>query len=331
MVNLSNEPKKLRVLLVKTSSLGDVLHNLPVVSDIIAHRPDTRIDWLVDTQFAALPRLHPAVRTVIPVALRRWRKNLGSLATWREIGNFHRTFSGEHYDVSIDTQGLLKSALLMRDFGGKRCGFNWDCAREPVASFFYQRKFEVIKAQHAVERNRQLVAKALSFELGGVANFGIQTTSVGKFEWLPAGLFAVLLHATSRADKCWVERNWVELGGYLDGLGIHCVLPWGSEPERARSVRLSAQIPRSIVPPKVSLTDAASLLSGACAVIGVDTGLAHLAAALNVPTIGVYTATDPALTGLYASNSTCNLGGIGQPPDVAAVVSTLQRITGFGA
>ncbi len=329
MVNPCRQPHKLRVLLVKTSSLGDVLHNFPVVSDILLRHPDAQIDWLVDEQFAALPHLHPGVHTVIPVALRRWRKDLVSRATWREVRDFRSRFSGERYDVAIDTQGLLKSALLMREFGGVKCGFDWKSAREPVASLLYQKKFDVVRALHAVERNRQLVAKALDFEPVGAANFGIQPERFSRLAWLKPDLFSVFLHATSRSDKCWYEENWVELGRYLHGIGIQCVLPWGSEAERMRSVRLSAQIPGSIVPPKMSLTEGASLLSRARAVIGVDTGLAHLAAALSVPTIGIYTATDPALTGLYASDSACNLGAVGMPPDVATVVKAFQRMTGL--
>lgn len=329
MENPSSEPHGPRVLLVKTSSLGDVLHNLPVVSDIIAHHPDARIDWLVDEQFAALPSLHPAVRTVIPVAMRRWRKTLGSLSTWREIAQFHRTSSHQQYDIAIDTQGLLKSALLMRDFNGLRCGFDWGCAREPLASLLYQKEFYVAKSQHAVERNRQLVAKAFGFDVNGVAEFGIQLKNSVAFEWLTPGPFSVLLHATSRSEKCWDEESWVDLGRYFYERGIHCVLPWGSDYERLRSVRLGAQIPGSIVPPRISLSDAAKLLSRAYAAIGVDTGLAHLAAALNVATIGIYTATDPALTGLYASTSTCNLGGVGRRPDVAAVVNAVRQIAGL--
>lgn len=329
MENPSSELHRPRILLVKTSSLGDVLHNLPVVSDIIAHHPEARIDWLVDEQFAALPKLHPAVQTVIPVAMRRWRKNLGTVNTWREVGQFHRTFSHQDYDVAIDTQGLLKSAFLMRDFCGIRCGFDWRSAREPVASLLYQKKFYVAKSQHAVERNRQLVASALDFDVEGAADFGVQLNDVATLEWLAPGPFSVLLHATSRSEKCWDEERWVGLGLSFHEQGIHCVLPWGSEDERLRSARLSIRIPGSILPPRISLMEAAQLLSKAYAVIGVDTGLAHLASALNVPTIGIYTATDPSLTGLYASKYTCNLGGIGRPPDVAEVVIAVRQMTGL--
>jgi heptosyltransferase I len=315
-----------RILLVKTSSLGDVLHNLPVVSDIVRHFPNSHIDWLVEENFSELPRLHPAVHNVIPVALRRWRNRLLRTATWREIATFRAILSEQKYDVAIDTQGLLKSALLMHGAQGLRCGFDKHSAREPLASFLYQRTFAVATGQHAVERNRQLVAQALGYALDGPAEYSINPPSIEHFTWLEQGTYAVLLHATSRTDKLWDEANWIALGRYLQEKNIRSILPWGNETEKLRSQRLAAAIPDAITPPHLNLSEAAALIGGAHAVIGVDTGLAHLAAALNVPTVGIYTATDPALTGLHAGANVVNLGGINRAPDLATVITVLQRV-----
>ena len=313
-----------QILLVKTSSLGDVLHNLPVVSDIVRHYPAARIDWVVEEGFAALPKLHPAVHDVIPVAVRRWRSRLLSPDIWREIAAFRNALAGRHYDVAIDTQGLFKSALLMRGARGLRCGFDRSSAREPLAASLYQHTFRVATGQHAVERNRQLAAQALGYALEERADYGIRPPQIACPGWLAEGAYAVLLHATSRADKLWDEPNWVALGRHLNGKNIRCILPWGSEAEQARSLRLAEAIPDAVVPPRLSLNEAAALLGGAQAVIGVDTGLAHLAAALGTPTVGIYTATDPALTGLYAGRCTVNLGSTGNTPDAAAVIGALQ-------
>lgn len=313
------------ILLVKTSSLGDVLHNLPVVSDIARHYPDAQIDWVVEEGFAALPRLHPAVRNVIPVAVRRWRGKLLSAAAWREIAAFRNRLAAQRYDVALDTQGLLKSALLMRGAQGLRCGFDRDSAREPLAARLYQRTFPVAKGQHAVERNRQLAAQALGYALEGKAEYGIRPPAIARPAWLAEEPYAVLLHATSRADKLWDEANWIELGCYLREKHVRCVLPWGSAAEQARSLRLAAAIPGAVAPPRLDLDEAAALLGGAQAVIGVDTGLAHLAAALGVPTVGIYISTDPALTGLYAGRCAVNLGNTGRAPDTAAVIAALQQ------
>jgi len=316
-----------RILLVKTSSLGDVLHNLPVVSDIVRHHPDAQIDWLVEEGFAALPKLHPAVRSIVPVALRRWRNRLLNPATWREIAAFRSALTAQSYDIAIDTQGLFKSALLMRGARGLRCGFDRHSAREPLATILYQRTYSVATGQHAVERNRQLVAQALGYALDGRADYGISPPAIDHPAWLAHGPYTVLLHATSRTDKLWEEPNWIALGRFLHQNNIRSILPWGNETERLRSQRLAAAIPDAIAPPRLSLHDAAALLGGAQAVIGVDTGLAHLAAALDVPTVGIYTATDPALTGLYAGSRALNLGGLNRAPDVHAVIAALQRVS----
>lgn len=326
MAQLFADPQFPQILLVKTSSLGDVLHNLPVASDIVRHFPGAQIDWIAEEGFALLPKLHPAVRNVIPVAVRRWRGNLLSGGTWREIAAFRSTMTAQRHDIAIDTQGLIKSALLMRFAHGLRCGFDRSSVREPLASSLYQRTFAVATNLHAVERNRQLAAQALGYSLDMPADYGILAPSLAFPAWLVSGPYAVLLHATSRDDKQWSEANWIALGRYLRDKGIGCVLPWGNSSEHGRSLRLAASIPDAVTPPRLNLVEAAALLGGAQAVVGVDTGLAHLAAALGVPTVGIYTATDPALTGLYAGRRAVNLGNTGRAPDPAAIIETLQRI-----
>ena len=323
MAHLFTDTNTPHILLVKTSSLGDVLHNLPVASDIARHYPGAQIDWLVEENFAALPRLHPAVRNVIPVAVRRWRGRLLSSAVWREIAAFRNTLAVQRYDIAIDTQGLFKSALLMRGARGLRCGFDRLSAREPLASSLYQRTFPVATEQHAVERNRQLAAQVLGYTLEGQADYGIRPPAIARPAWLAEGHYAVLLHATSRDDKLWSEANWIALGHYLHEKNLRCILPWGGAAEQARSLRLAEAIPDAITPPRLSLNEAAALLGGAQSVIGVDTGLTHFAAALGMPTVGIYTATDPEQTGLYAGRCAVNLGNINRAPDVAAVIDAL--------
>lgn len=319
-------PDAPRILLVKTSSLGDVLHNLPVVTDIMRHYPHAQIDWLVEEGFYALPKLHPAVQRVIPVAVRRWRKKLWQAATWREMIGLGQALRQQQYDFVIDTQGLIKSAWLARQAHGLRCGFDQHSAREALAAHSYQRTFAVAKGQHAVERNRQLVAQALGYELDTPTDYGIHPPVLPPPAWLPTEKYVVLLHATSRDDKLWEEARWVELATRLQQQGYVCVLPWGSTTEQARSQRLTAQIPHAVTPPKLDLPTLAALLGGAHAVVGVDTGLAHLAAALDRPTIGIYTSTDPVLTGLHGGARICNLGGIAQSPSVETVWGSLSAM-----
>ncbi len=310
------------IVLVKTSSLGDVLHNLPVVTDICQHVPGARIDWVVEENFAALPLLHPGVNRVIPVAMRRWRKSW-----WQARGEMQavcRDLRASRYDLALDTQGLLKSALITRCTHTTLCGFDWNSAREPIASLFYDRTYPVAKNQHAVERNRHLAGQALGYVPQAAPDYGIRVPDL-TLPWLPAEPYAVLLHATSRDDKLWVEANWIELGSHLNQSGIRTILPWGNEQEKARSERLSTSITGAICPSRLNLNEAVAMLGQARAVIGVDTGLSHLAAALGVPTIGIYTATDPGLTGLYAGSRAINLGGKNSSPTVAEVLTAIEK------
>lgn len=313
-----------KILLVKTSSMGDVVHNLPVASDICSRLPGAEIDWVVEEPLAALPRLHAAVKRVIPVAIRRWRKTLWRCGTRDEIRHFLCVLRESRYDAVIDTQGLLKSALIARAAQGMRFGLDWSSAREPL-SLFYDHTFIVPWTLHAVERNRSLAAQALGYTLPVQVDYGVRAAP-GKFSWLPAARYAVLLHATSAERKLWHEAYWIEMGRYFMKQGIVCVLPWGNVAERVRSDRLAAQISGAIVPPALGLGDAAALLAGAYAAAGVDTGLVHLAAALGTPTVGIYCATDPGATGIYACPRAVNLGGTGNPPTVSDVLAALDRL-----
>jgi heptosyltransferase-1 len=315
----------LRILLIKTSSLGDVVHNLPVVADIAAALPGVTIDWVVEEGFAAIPRLHPQVSRVLPVAVRRWRRSSWSAGVRAEVRRFLGELRSESYDAVIDTQGLIKSAWIARAAHGIRHGLDWSSSREPLG-WLYDHTHHVPWGQHAVERNRSLAAQALGYALSAPARYGI-TAATRHFSWLPAAHpHAVLLHATSAERKLWPEARWVELGRVLAARNLVCVLPWGSPAEHLRSQRLAQQIPQAVVPERLELEVLSALLAQASVVIGTDTGLTHLAGALGVPTIGIYCATDPAATGLYACARASHLGGIGLMPEVAAVTAAMDGL-----
>jgi heptosyltransferase-1 len=322
----------MRILLVKTSSLGDVIHNLPIVSDICRVLPGAEIDWVVEEGFAELPRLHPAVRRVIPVAVRRWRKSLLAGATWREIGAYRhavrRPANADFFAAVIDTQGLIKSAVLTAQASGKKFGLAAASAREPLAARFYDQGFAIPKGQHAVARNRQLAAAALGYTLDELPlDYGIAAPSLAA-PWLPTGEYAVLLTATSRTDKEWPEENWLALGSALIATGLRCIFPGGSESERSRAGRLAHTLGRAVAAPAMNLTDLAGLLAGARIVVGVDTGLVHLAAALGRPTLAIYCASDPTLTGVLGTAPFVNLGSHGAPPGAAQVVTAALQLLG---
>ena len=316
------------ILLIKTSSLGDVVHNLPVVSDIRARFPRARIDWVVEEAYRDIVGMHPGVHRAIPVALRRWRGNMLKPGHWREFGQFRRALSGTRYDCVIDSQGLIKSALLARAASGTRHGYAKECAREPLAARFYDVTHVVPRDLHAVVRNRRLAALALGYELPAALDYGVALPpGAGPMEPRP---YCVLLHATSRADKLWPEQAWERLGGELARQGYAAILPWGDAAERARSERIAHALPQAVVPPALGILGVAGLLAGAQAVIGVDTGLTHLAAALGRPVVALYCGTHPGLTGVYAGQAAQvrNLGGTRMAPEVAEVLTALHEVAG---
>ena len=313
-----------RILFVKTSSLGDVVHNCPAVSDVARHLPGAVIDWVVEEPFAEVARLHPAVREVIPVAIRRWRGELVLGSPWAELAAFRRRLQENRYDHVIDSQGLVKSALVTWMARGLRHGFDRASAREPFAARFYDRLHAVDPALHAVERNRQLAAAALGYVANGACDYGLVPGAPGAGATLDMPQpFAILLTMTSRDDKLWPEEHWRALGAAVAARGIHCVLPWGSEEERHRCARIAAAIARAVVPRRMTLTELARLAQAARFVAGVDTGLAHLAAALGRPTLGLYCGSDPGLTGLHAGTTVRNLGAAGLAPVPAEALSAL--------
>lgn len=305
-----------RILFVKTSSLGDVVHQCPAVSDAARKLPGAEIDWVVEEGFAGIARMHRAVRKVIPVAVRRWRRAWWSRAVWREIGEFRRGVGAERYDAIVDTQGLLKSALLARAAHGERHGMDRASAREGIAASFYDVRHPIPRALHAVERNRRLTAAALGFPLDEELDYGLGSTAQAPMH----GAYAVLLTMTSRADKLWPEARWIELGR---ALALPVVLPWGSPAERERADRIGRGIGQAVVPKSMGLDELATLFAHARGVVGLDSGLTHLAAAVGVPTVGIFCATNPALTGLYGSPVARNVGAAGRPPEVFEVLKHL--------
>jgi heptosyltransferase-1 len=309
-----------RILFVKTSSLGDVVHNCPAVSDVARAAPGAAIDWVVEEAFAGIPPLHPQVRRAIPVAVRRWRGTLWQPRVWSEMRAFRRALREERYDLVIDTQGLLKSALLARAARGERHGMDAESAREPVAARFYEVRHSVARGQHAVDRNRQLAAAALGSAVPAGCDYGLRAGATLPLEM--QGPYAVLLTMTSRADKLWPEDQWIELGRLLAGRGLRSLLPWGSPEEKARAGRIAAGIGEALVPRRMELAELASLLGGARGVAGVDTGLTHLAAALGTPSVGIYLSSQARLTGLHAGSRVRNL----EAPTAALVHAALGEI-----
>jgi heptosyltransferase I len=322
-------PRASRHLIVKLSSLGDVIHALPIVADIAHCRPDIVLDWVTEAPYVELLTLHSGLRQIFGVSLRQLKRQPFSIANWRTLMAQRRAIRQTEYAGVLDCQGLLKSAWVANWSAAPGAGLGPMTIREPQAARFYNQCFEVSRDLHAVTRNRQLAAAAFGYALTNVdaPNYGLVVSPSQNFNHP----YVVFLHATSRYDKCWPEKNWIALGNALQQQGLNIVLPWGNEDERTRSQRIAVSIVNAVVPNKMSLNVAASLLQGANGVVGVDTGLAHLAVALGRPTVGLYLSTQPALTGLFPeSPQVVNLGGGSRTTpavlDIGLVLETVLRV-----
>jgi heptosyltransferase-1 len=311
-----------RVLFVKLSSLGDVIHHFPAVSDLRRRRPEVHVDWAVEEPYAPLVRLHPAVARAIPVGLRRLRSTPLSPSSWTALATTRRELQQQPYDWIVDAQGLLKSAAVAKFANGALFGYDRASARERAAVRFYDVALPVPRNLHAVERNRRLVGAVFGYAPAGPPDYGLAVPPEPP-SWAPGGEFVVALHASSRRDKCWPGERWPALAARLASEGVAVIYPGGSPAERAAAARLAAASPGAIAAPPMSLPEAAALLGHASAVVGVDTGLTHLAVALGTPTVGLYVATRPGLTGLLGGDRAVSLGGPGEPPSVEEVVRVL--------
>lgn len=291
----------MKVLLIKTSSLGDILHTLPALTDAAHYMPEISFDWVVEQSFAEIPSWHRQVNRVIPIAWRNWRKNIFKSSHQNEIKQFYQKLRSESYDRIIDAQALVKSALIARMSRGVRYGLDFRSARESLATLFYQKRVTVEFKQHAILRMRQLFALCLDYPVPACEpDYGLNDYFSASTDHLSHQI--LFFHGTTRQDKEWPEPYWRRLAHYCVESGMTVLLPWGNETEKKRAERIAEKSAAIKVLPKSNLTDLARVLLAVRCVVAVDTGLGHLAAALNVPTVSLYGPTDPEMIGACGKN-----------------------------
>jgi len=339
---MSASPK---ILLVKLSSLGDVLHNLPIMWDLRVRLPDAQIDWVVEEGYVHL--LEPllsrdgfrGIDRIIPFGLRRWKKNLFSLATWKEFLAFRKTLQSTTYDVLIETQGLLKSAIVCSLTKKRSDAVVAGLANatefsgyEPLARAFYNQSVHVPTQCHAVDRSRWVMCSALDLSLigrGDIPQFYppsfVQAIPKSTLEGLKSP-YVLCFHSTAREAKRWSNENWVALGKDLSARGYQVVFSWGSATEKSVSELLASQVPGALVPPAFSIKEAFSVITGATLTVGVDTGLTHLAAVLDKPTVEIYCDSPRWKTEGYWSKQITNVGDIQDPPSVQEVLDASLKL-----
>lgn len=307
------------ILIVKTSSLGDVVHQMPAMTDMRRHHQDARIIWVVEEAFAPLARLHPAVDEVIAVATRRWRSRLLQSEIRREIAAVRARLKKQGSQIVVDTQGLIRSALIAREAPGVHHGYDSSSIKERLATLFYDVRHRVSRDLHAVVRNRTLTGLSLGYVPDQALDYGLVKPSANS-----APPYAVLLHGTSRPAKEWRESEWIRLGKWLRDKDIEVLLLWGNERERLRCERLAGGIPGSRIIDRQPLDETAKVIAGASLVVGVDTGLLHLAAAYEVPLVAIFLSTEPGLTGPVGSGPIVILGGKDKAPAFDEVVRSVE-------
>lgn len=313
----------MRILIVKTSSMGDVVHALPAISDMAHAIPGIQIDWVVERGFASMPAQHRAVNRVIPLQWRKWRKSLRSVETRQALAAWRADMARERYDLIIDMQGLVKSAMFACFARGPRGGYDWHSIREPIASWLYARKASVSKELHAIDRCRQLAAQLLGYAIPSTPpDFGLRASTP---DWSPPEPFAVLIPCASRPEKLWPQEDWIEIGRTLRRQGMAVAIMWGSAAEQHLAQAIAAQC-EGVVPPFLTVEQAANTLAHAQVVVGLDTGMSHLAAAHGRPTIGIYCDHEPGLAGLRGSGPVISLGGKGKIPTLSEVQKALALL-----
>jgi heptosyltransferase-1 len=326
----------LKILLVRVSSLGDVLHNLPMVADILRHHPGATIDWVVEEGYTSLVRLNPHVRTIIPWALRRWRKSLGKPETRAEIKAFFRSLRAEEYDFVFDTQGLLKTGIIMGAArtvrGGRKVGLangSEGSGYEGISRIFHTHSIPLSPRTHAVARGRMVAGAALGYKVDHAPDFGLPAPSAAARPiFLPPEDYAVFFHGTARDAKKWSRENWTELGRALAPMPV--LLPWGSPGELQEAESLAAGLPNARVLPKLSMMDAVALAQHARLAVGVDTGLTHIAAAFVRSTVEIYCDSPKWKTEGNWSDKIVNLGDLGAPPSAPEVIGAARRLLEAG-
>ncbi len=326
----------LKILLVRVSSLGDVLHNLPMVADILRHRPDAIIDWVVEEGYVSLVRLNPHVRKILPWGLRRWRKSLGKKETRAEIKAFFKTLREEEYDYVFDTQGLLKTGIIMGaariKAGGAKVGLangSEGSGYEGISRIFHTKSIALDPRTHAVARGRMVAAAALGYSADSAPDFGLPGPDTANLpDWMPAEPYGVFFHGTARDAKKWASANWIETGRALAPMPV--LLAWGSPAEKLEAETLAASLPNARVLPKLSMDQAVSLARNAALAIGVDTGLTHIAAAFVRPTVELYCDSPKWKTEGNWSPRIVNLGDQGAPPSAAEAIAAARTLLGQG-
>ncbi len=296
----------MKVLIVKMSSMGDVIQTLPALTDAQQAFKNIKFDWVVEEAFAEIPAWHSSIQQIIPIAWRRWRKNPLTVFFHAEWRQFRQLLRMQKYDYIIDAQGLLKSAIITRMAQGVGCGYDRKSVREPLAALAYKKTFTVSKQQHAILRTRKLFAAVLHYTFSAEnVDYGIEPSLKGDVQ-LPIALakkYCTIVVNTPKRGKRWPIASWRQLLAKMQAARQHVVIPCGYLHEAAYVQSIAADFHNVTLLSRTTLQQLHRIIAQSQAVISIDTGLAHLAAALNKPTITLYGPTDVTRIGTVGKQS----------------------------
>lgn len=296
----------MKVLIIKISSMGDIIHTLPAVTDATEAIPDITFDWIIEKTFSEIPKWHPSINKIIPIKLRSCKYKWHKLSTWKEYYQQIKQCNSQKYDLIIDAQGLLKTSLFITNIinnNSLKHGLSYKSATEPMACFFYHKRHYIKKNIHAIERTRQLFASSLKYPLpSGSGQYNIKhifSSQIPQHHFPP---YLIFFHSTTQLRKHWPEENWYIITKYAIDSGYHIKLPFWNSNEELRVKRLQDHYNQITILTHPTLHQIAIEILQSEAIISVDTGLSHLAAALNHPNLTLYGPTNPKLIGIYGLN-----------------------------
>ena len=284
-----------KLLLVKMSSLGDLLHTMPAVTDALLNNPDLKVDWLCEAPFVNIARLHQGVSVIRHDRL-HWKQHRLSPTTLKEQWAFYKDLRANKYDLVIDAQGRIKSARVGWLSGAPVHGLDKNSATDPVTSFYYKKSYSLSKHMNSVDRARQLFGQALGYQPSGLPDFGIKASHLAPCPSEYQGQL-IFFHGTTWSSKHWPDSQWLELMALAKHQAQRVLLPWGNEREKERAEKLVVESGWGTVLPKMNLWDLSGVIAQSSGAVGVDTGLMHVAAAMMVPTVSIFGSTSIKLTG----------------------------------
>ncbi|MCT7577909.1 lipopolysaccharide heptosyltransferase I [Aliarcobacter butzleri] len=291
-----------RIAIIKLSAMGDIIHAMVALQYIKKQYPNLQIDWFVESAFAPILENNPDINEIIKLDLKSIKKDKKEIINQIKL---IKKYEKNSYDLVIDAQGLIKSAIVSFFLGKSRVGFSKNSTREKLASFFYTKKVDIAYDKNAIERNVKVLSQALNFEItkNDILNkkpfLFYKNENEVIYEYLSKDKKNVLfVIGASWPSKMYSKEKFAKI---INNLDENCLITWGNEAEKDIADFI-ANISKAKVLPKLDLNSLKAIMSKVDLVIGNDTGPTHMAWALNIPSITLFGNT-PGYRNTYITNT----------------------------